>query len=62
MMDYSIKCKNATLYKPTLLLSSGDRYYNPLRDTDKQVISASLRLGSEECAKEKRLFIWGDSP
>lgn len=58
MMDYSIKCKNATLYKPTLLLSSGDRYYNPLRDTDKQVISASLRLGSEECAKEKRLFIW----
>lgn len=58
MMDYSIKCKNATLYKPTLLLSSGDRYYNPLRDTDKQVINASLRLGSEECAKEKRLFIW----
>lgn len=58
MMDYSINSKNATLYKPTLLLSSGDRYYNPLRDTDKQVISASLRLGSEECAKEKRLFIW----
>lgn len=58
MMDYSINCKNATLYKPTLLLSSGDRYYNPLRDTDKQVINASLRLGSEECAKEKRLFIW----
>lgn len=58
MMDYSINCKNAALYKPTLLLSSGDRYYNPLRDTDKQVISASLRLGSEECAKEKRLFIW----
>ena len=58
MMDYSINCKNATLFKPTLLLSSGDRYYNPLRDTDKQVISASLRFGSEECAKEKRLFIW----
>lgn len=58
MMDYSINCKNATLYKPTLLLSSGDRYYNPLRDTDKQVISASLRLELEECAKEKRLFIW----
>lgn len=57
-MDYSINCKNATLYKPTLLLSSGDRYYNPLRDTDKQVINASLRLGSEECAKEKRLFVW----
>ena len=58
MMDYSINCKNATIYKPTLLLSSGDRYYNPLRDIDKQVINASLRLGSEECAKEKRLFIW----
>lgn len=58
MMDYSINCKNATLYKPTLLLSSGDRYYNPLRDTDKQVISASLRLEAEECAKEKRLFVW----
>jgi hypothetical protein len=58
MMDYSINCKNATIYKPTLLLSSGDRYYNPLRDTDKQVISASLRLEAEECAKEKRLFVW----
>lgn len=58
MMDYSINCKNATICKPTLLLSSGDRYYNPLRDTDKQVINASLRLGSEEYAKEKRLFIW----
>ena len=58
MMDYSINCKNATIYKPTLLLSSGDRYYNPLRDIDKQVINASLRLGSEECAKEKRLFVW----
>lgn len=57
-MDYSIKCKNATIYKPTLLLSSGDRYYNPLRDTDKQVINASLRLGSEECAKNKRQFVW----
>lgn len=57
-MDYSINCKNATIYKPTLLLSSGDRYYNPLRDTDKQVISASLRLEAEECAKEKRLFVW----
>lgn len=57
-MDYSINCKNATIYKPTLLLSSGDRYYNPLRDTDKQVISASLRLGSEECAKNKRQFVW----
>lgn len=57
-MDYSINCKNATIYKPTLLLSSGDRYYNPLRDTQAQVISASLRLGAEECAKEKRLFVW----
>lgn len=57
-MDYSINCKNAIIYKPTLLLSSGDRYYNPLRDTDKQVISASLRLEAEECAKEKRMFVW----
>jgi hypothetical protein len=57
-MDYSIICKNATRYKPMLLLSSGDRYYNPLRDTDKQVINASLRLGSEECAKDKREFVW----
>lgn len=57
-MDYSFNCKNATLYKPTLLLSSGDRFYNPLRDTDKQVINASLRLGSEECAKNKRQFVW----
>lgn len=57
-MDYSINCKNATIYKPTLLLASGDRYYNPLRDTDKQVISASLRLEAEECAKNKRQFVW----
>ncbi len=57
-MDYSINCKNATIYKPTLLLSSGDRYYNPLRDTEEQVINASLLLGSEECAKNKRQFVW----
>lgn len=57
-MDYSIRCKNGTIYKPTLLLSSGDRYYNPLRDTDKQIINASLRIGTEECAKSKRQFVW----
>ena len=27
-------------------------------DTDKQVINASLLLGSEECAKNKRQFVW----
>lgn len=57
-LDYSITCRNATLYKPTLLLSCGDRFYNPLRDTDKQVIKASLRLGSAECATAKRTFVW----
>lgn len=57
-MDYSIRCKNGTICKPTLLLSSGDRYYNPLRDTDKQIINASLRIGTEECAKSKRQFVW----
>lgn len=57
-MDYSIRCKNGTINKPTLLLSSGDRYYNPLRDTDKQIINASLRIGTEECAKSKRQFVW----
>lgn len=57
-MDYSIRCMNGTIYKPTLLLSSGDRYYNPLRDTDKQIINASLRIGTEECAKSKRQFVW----
>nr|DAT75155.1 MAG TPA: hypothetical protein [Caudoviricetes sp.] len=56
--DISIVCSNATHYIPTLLLSSGSRYYNPCRDEDSQTIKASLRLGTEECSTSKRAFVW----
>lgn len=56
--EHTIICRNATLYKPVLLLNSGDRFYNPLRDPDKQVIKASLRLGTKECETGKRQFVW----
>lgn len=58
IMDMPVTCRNATQYKPMLLLSSGDSYYNPLRDPDKQVIKAYLRLGSKECDTAKRQFVW----
>ena len=58
LIDYSLKCRNATQYAPMLLLNSGTTYYNPLRDTDVQTIVASLRLGSKECEASKRAFVW----
>lgn len=58
LIDYSLKCRNATRYAPMLLLSSGTTYYNPLRDTDVQTIVASLHLGSKECEASKRAFVW----
>lgn len=56
--DFPFTCRNATLYKPVLLLSCGDRFYNPLRDESLATVTASLRLGTEECAKAKRKFAW----
>ncbi len=56
--DVSITCRNATHYIPVLQLSGGSSYYNPTRDEDKQTITASLRLGTEECSAGKRAFVW----
>lgn len=57
--DFTIVCRNATHYQPTLLLTAGDHtFYNPCRDPDKQVVKASLRLGTEECEASKRVFAW----
>lgn len=56
--DFPFTCRNATLYKPVLLLSCGDRFYNPMRDESLATVTASLRLGTEECAKAKRKFAW----
>ena len=56
--EVTITCRNATLYKPVLLLSCGDRFYNPLRDESLVTVTASLRLGTEACDKSKRQFVW----
>lgn len=57
--DFTIPCRNATVYQPVVLLSAPEHsYYNPLRDDDAQVIKASLRLGSDECPSNKRIFVW----
>lgn len=57
--DFTIACRNATVYQPVLLLSAPEHcYYNPLRDDDQQTIKASLRLGTDECAASKRVFVW----
>lgn len=56
--DISITCRNATHYIPVLQISGGSSYYNPTRDGDKQTITASLRLGTEECGASKRAFVW----
>lgn len=56
--DISITCRNATRYIPVLQISGGSSYYNPTRDENKQTITASLRLGTEECGASKRTFVW----
>lgn len=57
--SYQIKCNNATSYIPQLILDIPDtEIYNPLKDQDKRVITASLKLGAKECPTAKRIFVW----
>lgn len=54
-----VQCKNVTTYTPLLVLDAADQtIYNPLSDQDTQTVHASLRLGANECPKNKRLFVW----
>lgn len=56
---HQIICNNATVYIPVLSLNASDTtIYNPLIDPDIQTITASLKLGTDECPIEKRLFVW----
>ena len=56
---YQVQCKNATQYTPLLVLDAAEQtIYNPLSDSDKQTVHASLRLGANECEEAKRLFVW----
>ena len=58
-MTKLIRCMNATLYIPILSLDTADQVlYNPLRDQDIQVITASLRRGPDECPAALRSFVW----
>jgi hypothetical protein len=58
-MTWLVRCTNATAYVPVLSLDSADQVlYNPLRDSDTQVITASLRRGASECPSALRLFVW----
>ena len=54
-----IRCTNATLYIPILSLDTAAQVlYNPLRNQDIQIITASLRRGPEECPASLREFVW----
>ena len=54
-----IFCDNATVYMPVLSLDASDTtVYNPLTDADMQTVTASLKLGTDECPTGKRLFVW----
>lgn len=54
-----IFCDNATVYMPVLSLNAADTtIYNPLLDADTQTVTASLKLGADECPIAKRLFVW----
>ena len=56
---YQVQCKNATQYTPLLVLdAAAQTIYNPLGDQDTQTVHASLRLGTNECPTDKRLFVW----
>lgn len=54
-----IFCDNSTAYMPVLSLNAADTtIYNPLSDADTQTVTASLKLGTDECPTDKRLFVW----
>lgn len=56
---YLLRCGNATQSIPVLVLDAAEQtVYNPFRDTDKQVVRASLKLGTRECEPAKRIFVW----
>lgn len=58
-LTYPVKCKNATLSQPVVLLDASDvSFYNPLRDPAKQTINAKLLLGSQPCLEANRQFVW----
>ncbi len=59
IQTYQVQCRNSTMCTPVLLLDAAEQtLYNPLVDVDKQVVHALLRLGTNECPEEKRLFVW----
>lgn len=54
-----IMCKNATAHIPVLILDAAQQtLYNPLKDSDTQIVTASLKLADEECPAGNRLFVW----
>lgn len=56
---FLIKCTNATMSPPQLLLDAADQtLYNPLTDADEQTVHASLRVGMQECPVANRAFVW----
>ena len=56
---FLIKCTNATMSPPQLLLDAADQTpYNPLTDPDEQTVHASLRVGMHECPVANRAFVW----
>lgn len=58
-MSFLVQCKNSTLSIPYLTVDAADTtIYNPIKDTDTQTVTASLRLGTTECATANRKFVW----
>ena len=56
---HQLICDNATVYMPVLSLNAADTtIYNPLSDADTQTVTASLKLGADECPAAKRIFVW----
>lgn len=54
-----IFCGNSTAYTPLLRLDAADTtIYNPFTDVASQVVTASLKLGTDECATANRIFLW----
>ena len=59
MMSVLIGCLNAEKPAPRLELNAADQtVYNPLRDHDKQTVTAKLWNGSTEVPAANRIFVW----
>ena len=55
---FPILCRNSTSLPEVYLNAADQTIYDPLIDVADQTVTATLKLGTKECAASNRLFVW----